>query len=118
MQLKNGTTEEETVLYLKPGQEKDDKLFHDSETGVELEVVESTPFVEWLATHYKDYGAELQFITDKSQEGHQFVKGFGGVGGFLRWKVDFTALDSYEDIGYDDDEESEDDYADIDAGFI
>jgi len=101
--LKNGTTEEETVLYLKPGQEKDDKLFHDSATGVELEVIDSTPFVEWLATHYKDYGAELQFITDKSQEGHQFVKGFGGVGGFLRWKVDFTALDSYDDPVDDDD---------------
>ena len=116
IQLKNGTTEEETVLYLKPGMEKDDKLFHDSETGVELEVIDSQPFVEWLATHYKDYGAELQFITDKSQEGHQFVKGFGGVGGFLRWKVDFTTLDSYE--AEDEEDESEDDYADIDAGFI
>jgi len=30
----------------------------------------------------------LEFITDKSQEGFQFVKGFGGIGGFLRYKID------------------------------
>merc|ERR1712032_1721405 len=65
--LKNSTTEEETVLYLKPGAEKDEKLFHDTETGVELEVIDTQPFVEWLATNYKKYGPELLFITDKSQ---------------------------------------------------
>ena len=104
------------MLYLKPGEEKDDKLFHDTETGVELEVVDSQPFVEWLATNYKKFGPELLFITDKSQEGHQFVKGFGGVGGFLRWKVDFSALDSYDEPREEDD--ASDDYDDIDAGFI
>lgn len=26
-------------------------------------------------------GATLEIITDKSQEGAQFVKGFGGIGG-------------------------------------
>ena len=106
------------MLYLKPGAEKDDKLFHDSETGVELEVIDTQPFVEWLATNYKKYGPELLFITDKSQEGHQFVKGFGGVGGFLRWKVDFSALDSYDEPYEEDEGGSDDYYDDIDAGFI
>lgn len=31
----------------------------------------------------------MQFITDKSQEGFQFVKGFGGIGGFLRYGNNF-----------------------------
>ena len=26
------------------------------------------------------------FVTDKSPEGNQFVKGFGGIAGFLRYK--------------------------------
>ena len=26
-------------------------------------------------------GTKLEFITNKSQEGAQFVKGFGGIGG-------------------------------------
>ncbi len=30
----------------------------------------------------------MQFITDKSQEGYQFCNGFGGIGGFLRYKLE------------------------------
>ena len=33
-----------------------------------------------------------EIITDKSQEGSQFVRGFGGIGGMLRYKVDFQSL--------------------------
>jgi peptide chain release factor subunit 1 len=53
----------------------------------------SIPFVEWIANHYTRYGAVLEFITDCSAEGTQFVKGFSGVGGLLRWKVDFETLE-------------------------
>lgn len=52
-----------------------------------------TLFVEWLAENFKRFGAKLEFVTDRSQEGAQFVKGFGGVGGILRWKVDFVEMD-------------------------
>ncbi|KOB58188.1 Eukaryotic peptide chain release factor subunit, partial [Operophtera brumata] len=34
----------------------------------------------WLANNYKSFGATLEIITDKSQEGSQFVRGFGGIG--------------------------------------
>lgn len=47
---------------------------------------------EWLALHYKDFGAELEIISDKSPEGTQFVKGFGGLGGVLRYKVELEHL--------------------------
>ncbi len=53
--------------------------------------------VEWLANHYKDFGAVVDFVTNKSQEGSQFVKGFGGIGGILRWKVDFMELAVHEE---------------------
>ena len=42
-------------------------------------------------------------MTDKSQEGSQFVRGFGGVGGILRYKVDLQNLnvdDDAEPIDY------------------
>jgi len=92
---------EERILYLKPDDEKDASLFRDAETNVELEVVERIPLVEWFANNYKSFGASLEFVTDKSQEGSQFVKGFGGVGGILRWKVDFLELAEYEDVDED-----------------
>ena len=46
-----------------------------------MELVESQPLLEWLANNYKTFGATLEIITDKSQEGSQFVRGFGGIGG-------------------------------------
>lgn len=51
------------------------------QSGVELELVENQPLLEWLANNYKSFGATLEIITDKSQEGSQFVRGFGGIGG-------------------------------------
>ena len=39
------------------------------------------PLLEWFANNYKNFGATLEIITDRSQEGAQFVKGFGGIGG-------------------------------------
>uniref|UniRef100_A0A182VJB1 Eukaryotic peptide chain release factor subunit 1 n=1 Tax=Anopheles merus TaxID=30066 RepID=A0A182VJB1_ANOME len=70
-----------TVLHLTPEQEKDKSHFTDKESGVEMELVESQPLLEWLANNYKCFGATLEIITDKSQEGSQFVRGFGGIGG-------------------------------------
>lgn len=46
-----------------------------------MELVESIQLLEWLANNYKDFGAALEIVTDRSQEGAQFVRGFGGIGG-------------------------------------
>ena len=51
------------------------------DTGNEMEVVERMPLIEWLANNYKSFGTALEIITDKSQEGSQFCRGFGGIGG-------------------------------------
>ncbi|KAH9491523.1 translation termination factor eRF1 [Bulinus truncatus] len=100
--LKNHSTEEEKILHLRPDQEKDKTYFTEKETGVELELIEQMPLLEWFANNYKNFGATLEIITDKSQEGAQFVKGFGGIGGILRYQVDFQALDSaLHDLDFD-----------------
>jgi peptide chain release factor subunit 1 len=36
------------------------------------------------------FGCQLEFMTNKSQEGSQFCRGFGGIGGILRYSVDTT----------------------------
>jgi peptide chain release factor subunit 1 len=91
--VKNTATGEEKILHLTPEQEQNDSYFHDPVTGVQLEVVDRITLVEWLANNYKSFGAHLEFVTDRSQEGSQFCKGFGGIGGLLRWKVDFVELE-------------------------
>ncbi|KAG0713121.1 Eukaryotic peptide chain release factor subunit 1 [Chionoecetes opilio] len=104
--LKNHQSGEETILHLTPEQEKDKTHFTDKITGVELELVDSMPLLEWLANNYKSFGATLEIITDRSQEGSQYVRGFGGIGGILRYKVDLQQLtdleDDFNDIDLDD----------------
>jgi len=93
IQIRNPHTSAEQTLYLTPEQAKQDKWYRDAESGVELEVVDSEPFVEWIVANHKTFGCKLEFITDRSQEGNQFCKGFGGIGGLMRYKVEFEVFD-------------------------
>ncbi|KZT24085.1 peptide chain release factor eRF/aRF subunit 1 [Neolentinus lepideus HHB14362 ss-1] len=97
------------VVHLNKEQEKDREKFTDKSTGLEMEQAEEPqPLLEWFADKYREFGANLEFVTNKSQEGAQFVKGFGGIGGLLRYKVDFENLqtvdDQEEDEFYSDDD--------------
>jgi len=98
--LKNHEAAEDKILLLNTDQEKDRTHFLDKDTNVELEVLDRMPLLEWMANNYKTFGAMLEIVTDRSQEGAQFCKGFGGIGGLLRYKVDFQEME-YE--GLDDD---------------
>lgn len=65
--------------------------------GAELEQKDSLPLLEWLAENYKRFGCVMEFVTDRSQEGSQFCKGFGGIGGLLRYAVDMTEFEQPDD---------------------
>ncbi|KNC83158.1 eukaryotic peptide chain release factor subunit 1 [Sphaeroforma arctica JP610] len=99
--VKNPATDEVTVLHLLPTQEKEREHFFDTENNCDLEIQETEPLLEWFANNYKNFGAVLEIVTDKSQEGSQFVKGFGGVGGMLRYRVDFQDFEEFDELDYD-----------------
>lgn len=94
----------EVILHTNKIQEQDRTQFMDKETGQEMEVVDQMPLLEWLAEKYRDFGATLEFVSDRSSEGNQFVKGFGGIGAILRYKLNFEQLADAddEDEFYDD----------------
>lgn len=71
-------------------------MFFHFQSGVELELVENQPLLEWLANNYKSFGATLEIITDKSQEGSQFVRGFGGIGGEHSFHIDVYQINNTE----------------------
>jgi len=108
-QVKNPIAgEKDLVMHLTKEQEKDTSHFK-SEGGTDLEIVDAMPLVEWFANNYKNFGATLEFVTNRSQEGSQFCKGFGGIGGILRYKVDLMALNDFDeqsagDFNSDDDD--------------
>jgi len=111
--FRNPQNESEEVKYLRPDQERDRTFFIDKASGVELETIDSQVFIDWLVDtdesnqpHYKQFGTTLEIVTDRSQEGAQFVKGFGGIGGLLRYQVDFAA----QECDFSDDDFDLDDY--------
>ncbi|KAJ3469009.1 hypothetical protein MRS44_003074 [Fusarium solani] len=88
----------EIILHTTKQQEQASRdKFLDKETGQEMDIVSQDSFLEWIAEHYKDFGTTLEFVSDRSTEGNQFVKGFGGIGGLLRYKVNFEQLADLSD---------------------
>ena len=94
------------MKYLRPDQERDRTFFIDKASGVELETVEQQVFIDWLVDtdesnqpHYKQFGTTLEIVTDRSQEGAQFVKGFGGIGGNTQiYQIINTMLDFHLEV--------------------
>jgi len=100
-EIKNPVKDTVKTWYLSPKQEEDPKYFKDMESGIDLEVVSAEPLGDWLCVNYQHYGAKVELISDKTQEGFQFVKGFGGIGGTLRYHLDLDEImdNNDEDLG-------------------
>lgn len=92
--LKNKETGEEMIKHMTETQAADQNAFQTPE-GVELEVVDQISLLEWFANNFKDFGAKLSFVTNRSQEGSQFCKGFGGIGGTNSMWLSYSFLYLY-----------------------
>lgn len=99
--LKNPENEDSTIIvYLKKDVlPPEAKTYKDPKDNMEYEVIEVATLNEWLIDNYRKFGAKLQFVSDRSQEGFQFAKGFGGCGGFLRYSIA-----AFEDVSGGDNE--------------
>lgn len=83
--LRSAAGEEHVIHSTPANKERDMEKFMDKATGLEMEQVqEPESLLEWFTENYKTWGCALEFVTDKSQEGNQYVKGFSGIGGILR----------------------------------
>jgi peptide chain release factor subunit 1 len=93
-------------------------------------VIDRVLLLEWLADNFNSFGTKLEIVSDSTAEGTQFLQGFGGIGGVLRWKRDESAnelefktldLKSGEEESTVDptgqDAELLGDYFDLDGGF-
>jgi len=106
---------EPEVHFLTP-KEAEKANLHKTEGQNGSNDVEEMQLVDWLAQNYQKFGCQLEIITNRSQEGTQFVRGFGGIGGLLQYKVDLMSLQDLEAVG-EDDEDGGDDF-DIDDDFM
>jgi len=51
-------------------------------------VVTSQPLLDWIFEHHLEFGSKIELISSASSIANQFIKGFGGIGGLLRFKND------------------------------
>lgn len=96
--LRNVVTQEVTTRHFTAVQLADAEQLFDRNTGSQLEVVSSILLVEWLTDNFKQFGAKLELVTDSSQEGSQFCRGFGGIGALLRWRVLLHDAEAMNDV--------------------
>eukprot|EP00253_Pinus_taeda_P001948 PITA_01948 len=96
--LKNSVTGEAVIKHLSKDGELDQNNFRDLGSHAELKVQDKISLLEWFANEYKNFGCTLEFVTNKSQEGSQFCRGFGGIGGILRYQLDMRTLDELSDV--------------------
>ena len=78
--------------------------FKPEDSDVEYEIIEKVSLSEWLLNNYKRYVSHLEIVTDKTSEGNQFVKGFGGIGGILRYKLETNFEEIEENNSFDEDD--------------
>jgi len=103
LEMRDPSTDEHITKFYTKEQLRDDNNLKNKE-GIAYDIQDRIDLVEWLATNYTNYGAKLDFVTDRSQEGMQFVKGFGGIGGLLRYKLNFDDFIEDNEDPYDDDD--------------
>jgi len=101
--VKNPSTGEEDFIYLDKHQIQNENNFKNKKSGVTMDIVSKVNLLEWITENYKKKQAKLSIVTDRSQQGSQFVKGFGGIGGILRYQIsldveEFDEMDEQDDF--------------------
>lgn len=79
---------------------------NNKDSGDEIEnfvCTSSLPFTDWIVENYKDFGTKLQFVSNATEEGHQYAIGFGGIGGLLHYKLDVDEMIMVDEELEDDD---------------
>jgi len=79
--------DDKKVLFGRPGEKKLVEL-------EEWKIISCVPLVDWILEHYKEFGVSIEIVSDQTSIGGQFVKGFGGIGGLLRYEtISFPAIE-------------------------
>jgi len=73
----------------------------------EWKVKSNVPLLDWILEHYIEFGCKLELVSDQTNVGAQFVKGFGGLGGLLRYQVELPSISTVDESAGDDEDEYE-----------
>lgn len=95
--LENSSTKKEYIKILEKNHANDTKFLKILENKTDCLIVKKELLSEWVVDNRKNFGATLFFVSDKTPEGNQFKKGFGGIGGILRYNLKIENLSEISD---------------------
>mmetsp|Transcript_16597 Transcript_16597/g.41999 ORF Transcript_16597/g.41999 Transcript_16597/m.41999 type:complete len:422 (-) Transcript_16597:679-1944(-) len=81
-------TEAIFVKFFDSFEEESEVFFKESDLFENFEIKKNEPVIDWLIENRKKFGSKLYLVSDKTPEGNQFVRGFGGLGGILRYSIE------------------------------
>jgi peptide chain release factor subunit 1 len=87
------------ILYLSPDKQVPESLKE------EWKVKSTVPLLDWILEHYIEFGCNLELVSDQTDGGAQFVKGFGGLGGLLRYQVELPSNSTIDESASNEEEE-------------
>ena len=70
----------------------------DKETKIEYQIIDYEPLIDWISENSHLLQCDLHFVTDKSPQGHQFLRGFGGIGAILKCRVEFNMPANFDEF--------------------
>jgi peptide chain release factor subunit 1 len=101
-------TEQELLENLRTSQEKMDQMSvigrRDTMECLEMQAIkkiilwEDIPDLEWFSDRSKEFGFEIEVVDNKSEIAAQFVRAYGGVAAFLRYRVDLVTWEDTENL--------------------
>jgi len=80
---KNNDPNQTKVIYLAEGK--------NLEENQDWTIISQIPLLDWVLEHYAEFGSNIELISDQTDVGAQFVKGFGGLGGLLRYQTELPS---------------------------
>jgi peptide chain release factor subunit 1 len=94
----------EIIVEYVPANKVNGVKFKPDNSDIEYKIIENNSLSEWLLNNYKKYVNHLEIVTDKTSEGNQFVKGFNGIGGILRYRLEHNFEEFEENYSFDEDD--------------
>ena len=85
--FENQNTKEEKIEIVEKDKAYSSTFLEKLEVQDGLKILKIELLSEWIVNNRTNFGTTLFFVSDKTPEGHQFKKGFGGIGGILRYAV-------------------------------
>jgi len=84
-EMQNRETGDTVVRHLTLEQEEAERTGNGSSM---FNIIKEESLLEWIYQNHCRFGCNLELVSDRTGVGQQFVHGFGGIGGVLRWKID------------------------------